>query len=84
MTKNQKETQDALMQFAGTIEIEERFRDKSIQEIRAMIASERQTKLDHIMKYTGKGSIGKQFDGLTSSDIREKRAQNTFTQGTPS
>ena len=39
--KTKQKERDALMQFAGTIETEERFRDKSIQEIRAMKAEEK-------------------------------------------
>jgi len=39
--KTKQEERDALMQFAGAIETEERFRDKSIREIRAMKAEEK-------------------------------------------
>ncbi len=39
--KAKQEERDALMRFAGAIETEERFRDKSIQEIRAMKAEEK-------------------------------------------
>ena len=41
LQKQKQEERDALMQFAGSMEIEERFRDKSAQEIRAMIAKEK-------------------------------------------
>ncbi|PHS36841.1 MAG: hypothetical protein COB07_11995 [Sulfurovum sp.] len=44
------------------------------------LAKEKKEKLDRIMKFSGKGSIYKRFEGLSSSEIREKKAKEQYGQ----
>lgn len=39
------------------------------------IAKEHQEKLDRVMKFVGNNKIDEKFDGLTSSQIKAKKAQ---------
>ena len=55
--------------------VSSRFADEVKTFLEQKLNREKQAKLDRIMKYAGKGSISKRFDGLTSSEIREKKAQ---------
>jgi hypothetical protein len=41
LAKEKQKRVDEIMQFAGTVSIDERFRDKDMREIRAMIAKEK-------------------------------------------
>ena len=41
ITKEKQKKLDEIMQFAGSVEIENRFRDKTTKEIRKMIAEEK-------------------------------------------
>ena len=41
LAKEKQKKLDAIMQFAGSVEIEDRFKDKTDKEIRAMIAQEK-------------------------------------------
>ena len=41
IAKEKQKNLDEIMQFAGSVEIEERFRDKRAKEIRSMIAEEK-------------------------------------------
>ena len=55
--------------------VSSRFADEVKTFLEQKLNREKQAKLDRIMKYAGKGSISKRFDGLTSSEIREKKAR---------
>jgi len=44
------------------------------------LAKEKKEKLDRIMKFSGKGSIYKRFEGLSSSEIRERKAKEQYGQ----
>ena len=58
--------------------VSRRFADEVKTFLEQKLNREKQAKLDRIMKYAGKGSISKRFDGLISSEIREKRAQEQY------
>lgn len=47
-------------------------------EVEDKISKEQQAKLDRIAKYAGKGKIDEQFDMLSSSQIREKKAMESY------
>jgi guanylate kinase len=42
------------------------------------LSKEMEEKLDRLMKYAGKGEIHERFDNLTSSQIKEKMAQEKY------
>ena len=58
--------------------VSSRFADEVKIFLEQKLNREKQAKLDRIMKYAGKGSINKRFDGLTSSEVREKKAREQY------
>lgn len=46
--------------------------------IEEKISKQKQEKIDRLMKYVGKNEIHERFDNLTSSQIREKVAQEKY------
>lgn len=42
------------------------------------ISKQKQEKIDRLMKYVGKNEVHERFDNLTSSQIREKVAQEKY------
>ena len=56
--------------------------EKLLDDVREFLedrkAKEIQEQLDEIARFAGKGKIHKRFDGLTSSEIREKVAKEKY------
>jgi len=58
--------------------ISAKYADEFKKLIEARIKQEREKELDVIRRFAGKGEVYKRFEGLTSSQIREKIAKEKY------
>lgn len=57
-----------------------KYADEVKQFLENKLAKEKKDKLDRVMKYAGKGSTDQRFEGLSASEMREKKAKEQYGQ----